>query len=155
MTEPTATDIARAEALTRYLHDNIPLTTAMAIRVVPSVLGELRLSAPHAPNRNPHNTVFGGSLATLAIAAGWTLLFDALQREGLDAALVIQHFDCNYRAPAAAEFYADTRLPEDWPAFLEQLRNRGRARLNLPVQLSCAEQPVLTAHARYVAILEG
>ncbi|UVE18893.1 thioesterase domain-containing protein [Pseudomonas sp. LS44] len=147
-------DITRAETLTRYLHENIPLTQFMAIRALPSVPGQLRLSAPHAPNRNPHNTVFGGSLATLAIATGWTLLFDALQREGLKAALVIQHFACDYRAPAAAEFVAAARLPEDWPAFLDTLRNRGRARLNLPIQLSCTDQPVLTAHARYVAILE-
>ena len=148
-------DLARATALTQYLHDNIPLTAAMAIRVEPTVPGRLRLSAPQAPNRNPHNTVFGGSLATLAIAAGWTLLFEALQHEGVDAALVIQHFACDYRAPAAAEFSAEAALPEDWPVFVEQLLSRKRARLSLAIQLSCAGQQVLTAHARYVAMLEA
>lgn len=148
-------DLARASALTQYLHENIPLTAAMAIRVEPTEPGRLRLSAPQAPNRNPHNTVFGGSLATLAIAAGWTLLFEALQGEGLDAALVIQHFACDYRAPAAAEFSAEAVLPEDWPQFVEQLRSRRRARLNLAIQLSCAGQQVLSAQARYVAMLEA
>ncbi|AYC35115.1 hypothetical protein D3880_16140 [Pseudomonas cavernae] len=151
----TEVDIARAAALTRYLHEHIPLSVAMALRVEPSAPGRLRLSAPHAPNRNPHDTVFGGSLATLAIAAGWTLLFDAMRRESIAAALVIQHFECDYLAPAAAEFAAEAVLPEDWPGFLEQLRKRGRARLNLPVRLSCAGQDVLTAHARYVAIQES
>ena len=72
MTEPNADDLQRAEALTRYLHENIPLSQFMQIRVLPSAPGSLWLSAPQAPNRNPHTTEFGGSLATLSIAAGWT-----------------------------------------------------------------------------------
>ncbi|MBO3276414.1 YiiD C-terminal domain-containing protein [Pseudomonas schmalbachii] len=155
MTIPTSDDIARAEALTRYLHEHIPLTVAMDIRAQPSPPGHLRLSAPHAPNRNPHNTVFGGSLATLAIAAGWTLLFDALRREELHAALVIQHYECDYRAPAAAEFVAEAVLPAEWPAFVEQLRTRKRARLKLPVSLTCEGREVLTASAMYAARMEG
>ncbi|CAD5107368.1 YiiD C-terminal domain-containing protein [Zestomonas carbonaria] len=154
MTDPIDEDIAHADALTRYLHDNIPLTVAMGIRVQPAAPGHLRLSAPHAPNRNPHGTVFGGSQATLAIAAGWTLLFDALRREGIDAALVIQHYQCDFRAPAAAEFVAEAVLPDDWPAFVERLRARRRARLELSVCLSCEGREVLTAEAVYVARLE-
>lgn len=148
-------DSERADALTRFLHANIPLTQAMAIAVLPDAPGRLRLVAPHLPNRNPHGTVFGGSLATLAIATGWTLLFDALREEGLDAGLVIQHFECDYLAPAAAEFIGEASLPEDWPAFVAQLRGRGRARLELAVDLSCDGRTVLTAKARYVARVEG
>ncbi|WP_027896389.1 YiiD C-terminal domain-containing protein [Zestomonas thermotolerans] len=151
----TDSSLDRAEALTRYLHDNIPLTRAMALRVLPTEPGRLRLAAPHEPNRNPHGTVFGGSLATLAIAAGWTLLFDALRAEGLAFGLVIQHYQCDYRAPAAAEFVAEAELPADWPAFLERLRARGRARLTLPLRLYCEGREVLGAEAVYVARLEG
>jgi thioesterase domain-containing protein len=155
MTEPTEQDIARADALTHYLHDNIPLSEAMALRVEPSAPGSLRMSAPHTPNRNPHGTVFGGSLATLAIAAGWTLLFDALEGEGLHVALVIQHFECDYLAPSAAEFVAEAALPDTWPAFVEQLCTRKRSRLTLPVRLSCEGREVLVASAVYAARLES
>ncbi|MCY1299447.1 putative thioesterase domain protein [compost metagenome] len=147
-------DTEHAEALTRFLHANIPLTQAMAIRVLPGAPGRLRLAAPHAPNRNPHGTVFGGSLATLGIAAGWTLIFDALRREGLEVGLVIQRYECDYLAPAAAEFVAEACLPEDWPGFVARLRQGRRARLRLPVRLTCEDREVLTANASYVAIPE-
>jgi len=150
--EPHAASLTPA-ALTTFLHEQIPLTAAMALRVVALDAQTLRVAAPLAPNRNPHGTVFGGSLATLGIVAGWTLLYCTLAREGLNASLVIQHYDCDYLAPAGAEFSAEARLPEDWPRFIEALHQKGRGRCEVSVQLSCDDRLVLTAKARYAARL--
>ncbi len=142
-----------AAALNRYLHEHIPLAAAMQLQVTHADGQRIRVAAPLAANRNPHGTVFGGSLATLAIVSGWTLLYDALQRAGLPASLVIQHFDADYRAPAAAEFSAESELPEQWPDFLQTLQKRGRARLDLAIRLSCDDRQVLHARAVYAAQL--
>ncbi|WP_028081159.1 YiiD C-terminal domain-containing protein [Solimonas soli] len=139
--------------LTAFLHEQIPLTAAMSLRVTHADEAALAIDAPLTPNRNPHGTVFGGSLATLAIVAGWTLLYRALGRSGLAAALVIQHVECDYLAPADRAFRAAARLPEAWPHFLETLRAKGRARCEVAVQLFCDGRLVLTAKARYAARL--
>lgn len=152
MSEPLAPPPG-ADALTRFLHEQIPLTAAMALRVLQADAQVLRVAAPLAPNRNPHGTVFGGSLATLAIVTGWTLLYRALAAEQLAASLVIQHYDCDYLLPADREFVAEARLPDDWPQFVETLRTRRRARCDVAVQLSCDDRVVLTAKARYAARL--
>lgn len=144
----------RAAQLNHYLHTEIPLAAAMALQVTQADGHQLQLAAPLAPNRNPHGTVFGGSLATLAIACGWTLLFDALQRENLAAALVIQQFRADYLAPATGRFTASAQLPEHWPEFIARLRSRGRARLALDIVLACDDREVLRAHASYAARIE-
>lgn len=139
--------------LTRYLHEHIPMAAAMQLRVLVADGVQLHMAAPLAPNRNPHGTVFGGSLAALAIATGWTLLFDALAREAVDAALVVQQVDSRFLAPATGRVTAIARLPEDWLQFLQTLRTRRRARLQLAIALSCDDLPVFSATATYAARL--
>lgn len=139
-------------SLTAFLHEQIPLTAAMQLQVQACGEGRLRLSAPLPPNRNPHGTVFGGSLATLGIVAGWTLLHVELAQCGLQPSLVIQHYDCDYLAPAAANFTAEAQLPEDWPRFVEALQAGRRARLDVAVRLTCEDRAVLAARARYAAL---
>ena len=148
-----AAPLSSAAALDAFLHEQIPLTAAMSLRVLHADGERLRIAAPLQPNRNPHGTVFGGSLATLGIVAGWTLLHRLLQAHAPDAALVIQHYDCDYLAPADREFVAEAHLPDDWPRFIAALREKGRARCEVQVQLSCDERVVLTAKARYAARL--
>ena len=58
-----------ARELEAYLHDRIPLSRAMAIAVVEAGPERVRLAAPLAPNINHRDTVFGGSAASLAMAA--------------------------------------------------------------------------------------
>lgn len=142
------------DELTRYLHDHIPLAAAMQLRVAVADGVQLCLEAPLAPNRNPHGTVFGGSLATIAIACGWTLLFDALRCERLEASLVVQRFEADFSAPATGVFRAHAALPEEWPGLVDTLRTRRRARLRLPVVVSCDDRQVFAALASYAARLQ-
>jgi thioesterase domain-containing protein len=140
------------DALTAYLHEQIPLTRAMDLRVLRSEAGLAEISAPLAPNRNPHHTVFGGSLATLGIVCGWLLLNQALAAEGLDAQLVVHNSDCEFIAPADDTFVATTTMPlEEWPRFLAMLRRRGRARITVVTEIRVRDQRVLEHRGSYVA----
>jgi thioesterase domain-containing protein len=60
--------------LQAYLHEHIPLTRALAVEVVEVGLQRVQLAAPLAPNRNHRQTAFGGSVASLAMLAGWSWL---------------------------------------------------------------------------------
>ncbi|MFB3040360.1 MAG: YiiD C-terminal domain-containing protein, partial [Candidatus Poribacteria bacterium] len=62
-------------ALEEYLHEHIPLSKAIGVKVVEADSAGVTLSAPLAPNINHRETVFGGSASAVAILAAWTLLY--------------------------------------------------------------------------------
>ena len=80
-------------AVEAYLHEHIPLSAAMGTRVVRADPAEVRLEAPLEPNLNHRATAFGGSVAALAILAGWTVVHLRLRTEGVEARTVIQRSD--------------------------------------------------------------
>jgi len=55
-----------------YLHEHIPISSAMGVRVVACDESGVRLTAPLYPNINHRATVFGGSASAVAILAAWT-----------------------------------------------------------------------------------
>lgn len=142
--------------LTAYLHDQIPLTHAMGVQVVEATPQRVRLSAPLQANRNPHGTVFGGSLATLGTLAGWVLLYRRLYVAGADAMLVVRRSELDYQAAAAGDVIAECNLSEpDGAGFVETLSTTGKARLQLRPTVFCDQRCVLQQSATYVAIAES
>lgn len=141
--------------LETYLHDHIPLSRAMDVRVV-SCSGEMvELAAPLQPNINVHGTAFGGSVATLGLLAAWSALHLRLQREGLECQLVIHRSQAEYLAPIDGEFTALARIDEAlWPAFEHTLERRGKARLNVVAELNFAGRVAGRLSGEFVAIAE-
>ena len=141
------------EQLTAYLHEHIPLVAAMQLRVLRNDEQGLVIEAPLEPNRNHRGTGFGGSLVTLGIAAGWSLLQQALRREGLQARVVVQRSECDYLEPVTAAFSAAAAVqPEEWAKFADSLRQRGRARIVVHSTLHCAGREVVRHSGTFVAI---
>ncbi len=94
----------------------------------------LLLRAPFAPNRNHMQTVFGGSLQTLATLAGWGMTLILIEdRDSVD--IVIRDSHARFRKPVTTDFEAFCSMPEK--SVVEKFNNRlqksGRARLELPV----------------------
>lgn len=121
--------------LETYLHDHIPLSRAMAVRVISITDQQLTLAAPLAPNINHRDTVFGGSAASVATLAAWSLLHLRLVAAGQPSRVVIQHSTMDYLAPIAGDFTATATLDGDWDSFLRMLTRRGRARIALRAEL--------------------
>jgi thioesterase domain-containing protein len=138
---------------TEYLHHNIPLTAALGVHVVSCMPDSLRVAAPLTLNRNHHGTAFGGSLATLAIIGGWSLLHHALTAEGIDTRLVVQHTECDFLEPVAADFAAETRLPpaEEWTRFVKMLRKFRRGRITVETDLYAGDRKVVTQRGTFAA----
>jgi thioesterase domain-containing protein len=136
-------------AVERYLHQQIPLSAAMGVRVRMATPQRVQLAAPLAPNVNHQETVFGGSAAALATLSAWTLLHVRMAREQLRARLVIQRSSMEYERPIPGDFDAVCRFSDEpaWERFRATLARRGRARLRL-----CA---CLLHEARRVATFEG
>jgi thioesterase domain-containing protein len=140
--------------LERYLHQQIPLSAAMGVRVRMATPERVQLAAPLAPNVNHTDTVFGGSAAALATLSAWALLHLRIARAGLDARLVIQRSSMEYERPIPGDFDAVCRFSDElaWERFRATLARRGRARLTLAAHLVYDAQRMATFAGDFVAL---
>lgn len=124
-------------ALETYLHDHIPLSRAMAVRVVSISENKVILGAPLGPNINHRDTVFGGSASALAILCAWSLLHLRLTAAAQPSRVVIQRNSMDYLAPISGDFTATATnpSPESWDGFLRMLTRRGLARITVGAEL--------------------
>src|SRR5258708_20307400 len=77
-----------ARDLEAFLHEKIPLTRAMGLRVAESTAVRLVLEAPLAANVNHLGTAFGGSLHALPTLACYAPLWTLLREAGAAPHLV-------------------------------------------------------------------
>ena len=141
--------------LERYLHEQIPLSAAMGVRVRMATLERVQLAAPLAPNLNHNETVFGGSAVALATLACWTLLHLRVASAGLRARLVIQRSSMEYERPVPGEFDAVCRFSDElaWERFRSLFVRRGRARLTLAAHLVYDAQRMASFEGDFVGLV--
>jgi len=141
-------------SIERYLHEQIPLSAAMGIRVTHAAVDCVRLSAPLGPNINHNETVFGGSAASVATLAAWALLHLRLTGEGVRARVVIQRSRMEYQRPIPGDFEARCRFADTagWDRFRTLLGRRGRARITLAADLIYQDECVSAFEGEFVAI---
>lgn len=139
--------------LEHYLHAQIPLSQAMAVRVVSIDDHAVVLSAPLAPNTNHHASVFGGSAAVLAMLAAWSLLHTRLRAAGVTSRLVIQRSSIEYLRPMAGEFIARATLGEmlHWVRFNAALARRRPARIGVRAVVEHAGEVAVRFTGEFVA----
>ncbi len=141
------------EALVRYLHEHIPLSRAMDVSVLEASAWRVELQAPLEPNINVHGTMFGGSTATLALLAAWSVLHLRLEAEGIANRLVIHRTEMEYLAPIEGTARALSRLGEEgWAAFVHTLARRGRARLRVSAEVMFGDVVAGRLAGAFVAI---
>ena len=99
------------KAVQRYLHQHIPISRQMGMRVVALEPPGVTLCAPLTPNLNHEATAFGGSTPALAILTGWTRLYVRLWSITEPRRIVIQRSAMQYIAPIADEFCATAAAP--------------------------------------------
>ena len=149
MTEPS-------EQLEKFLHENIPLTSAMGVRVIRADREEVLLTAPLAVNGNHHGTLFGGSASAVAILCAWSWLHLRLSEEGLDPDVVIQRSTMEYLLPGRSDVTA--RCPgvseRVWRRFLATYRRFGKARIELPATVRVADETVASLKGVFVALAD-
>jgi thioesterase domain-containing protein len=125
----------------------------MAVRVVIADGEAVVLSAPLGPNINHRETVFGGSAASVATLAAWSLLHVRLQAAGLPSRLVIQRSTMDYLLPMASDFSARAKLEAgaDWDVFMRMLTRKGRGRIRVGSTLECEGQRAGVFAGEFVA----
>jgi thioesterase domain-containing protein len=143
-------------ALEEALLREIPMSDAMGAGIVEAAPSGVLLTAPLAPNVNHRATAFGGSVAALAMLAGWLLVEVRLGDAGLHAHTVVQTSEVRFLAPARGALEARAAPPDDqdWSRFARTLQRRGRARVRLRAEVHSAGALVAVLEAAYVSIAE-
>ncbi len=135
--ESSSTVVGNAEAMELYLHKHIPLAAAIGVRVHAAKPDETVLEAPLSPNRNHRATAFGGSLSSLAMLAGWTVVHCILRARDIAGTIVIQRSRQHFSEPVTDAFLAACHGPT--PAalahFIESVERYGKGRLHLKVTI--------------------
>lgn len=144
-------DLAKVEI---YLHEHIPITRAMGLKVTGYDGQSVRLWAPLEPNLNHRQTAFGGSVSALGILAGWTLLHIKLGESGDRAQLVIQHSETGYMGPVDRDFTATCGMPgtREWARFEQAFQRYGKARIPLESLIEAGGQVLARHKGSYVAV---
>ena len=142
------------QQLESILHVEIPITQAMQIKVLDCSEIEVLLSAPLEPNINHKQTAFGGSLYSVAVLSGWSMVYVLLSRLGINAQIVIHQSEISYLAPVATAIEAHCELSSDTDIekFNKLMLRKGRARLKLKSRIVSEGKDAVVFDGVYVCI---
>jgi thioesterase domain-containing protein len=140
------------DQLEQYLHEKIPVSAAMGVRVLEANAVRVVLEAPLEANHNHLGTAFGGSLNTMATLAAYSLLFLAL--DDMEAHLVIAESSVRYRKPVRHDLRAICRQPEAaaLAVFKDQYRRKGKSRISLKATIEEDGGTAVEFEADFVAL---
>ncbi len=144
----------KSQELTAYLRKQIPLAAAMQVSAADYDGATLHLAAPLSPNINHHETAFGGSIATLAILGGWSLLHLALTESEVAARLMIQKITLEYLRPIDGDFEAIATKTTDVNDFVAAVQRRRKGRCSLIVEVHSKGRCCAKLEGHYVALAE-
>lgn len=124
--------LRRAEA---FLHEQIPLTRAMGLRVVSHDENGFTVEAPVALNSNHLRTAFGGSINAVATLAAYGLLWVELDDPAVH--VVVAESSIRFLRPVRMTIHATCQRPspDEWKAFKEEFARAGKARIKLRVKV--------------------
>ncbi len=98
--------------LQNKLHNEIPLTKMMGIKVQEYNEKELITTAPLNININDKGTAFGGSLATMTIISAWSLCWLITEELGLQSNnIVVIKNEHSYKKPVTKDLVCITTKP--------------------------------------------
>ena len=142
------------KTITAYLHQHIPLTAHMGVCVTAYNGTSVRLFAPLEANLNHQNTAFGGSLSTLGIMAGWTLLHIRLQEATISNRLVIQKSTMEFLKPATGDLEAvcSQANAEEWARFTQMITEKEKSRITLTAEIFSQNQRVAINEGVFVSL---
>lgn len=140
-----------AKDLEKYLHEQIPASSKLDIRVRNCSSAQVELIAPLSTNLNHKNTAFGGSLSVIAILAGWSMVF--LQLPGTKNEIVIQESSISYLKAAKGDFSAISQYDETakWKKFIKSFDRHGKGRVSVTSNVYCNGEIVAKHNGLYVA----
>jgi thioesterase domain-containing protein len=124
----------------------IPLSAAMEFSIEALSLDAIRVTAPLQPNVNIHGSGFAGSIYSVAVLTGWALCTHILDQYQIDAELVVAKAEIKYRTPVTTDLECNVNVAvAARELFLQGIREQGKGRLLLDIEVGDLPQAVLQA----------
>ena len=140
-----------AQELQQTWHQTIPMSKAMNVQICHFDEQELRTSSDLLFNKNLHNTMFAGSIYTLATLTGWGWVYCQLALHKQQADIVLADANIRYHAPIKGVAIARTAI-ELVQDDAKRLATSNKARFTITVEISCGDQVVARFVGLYVDI---
>lgn len=129
--------MSSVDDIEQFLYANIPLSTAIGLKIKQATSDSVELYAPLEPNMNDKRTAFSGSIASTLFLSGWVLTRLLVQAGGMnlsDYDVVIANSDIKFQAPITGDFRAVTTpaMQKDAAAtFQQRLATTGKSKLEI------------------------
>lgn len=121
--------------LENKLHNEIPLTKFMDLKITKYDEKELITVAPLNKNINDKGTAFGGSLATLTIISGWSICWLISKELEINSEnIVVIKNEHSYRKPVTKELICYTKRPTKDE--IENLKNKLLLKKSASIKIS-------------------
>lgn len=121
------------ELQTRW-QEQIPISDKMGIRITQFTGYRFEISALLNANLNPHNSMFAGSVFSMATLTGWGMVWLLMKERHLTASIVLADSHIRYRKPITERPRAVVSL-DSLSGDLDRLANGRKARVKLEVIL--------------------
>lgn len=138
-------------AAEKFLHEQIPITRAMGVRVVANDENGFAIEAPVALNSNHLRTAFGGSINAVATLAAYGFLW--LELNEAAAHVVVAESSIRFLRPVRETIRAICPRPaaEELTAFQSQFMAKGKARIALRVNVIEGSETAAEFEGSFVA----
>ncbi|MGA1932414.1 YiiD C-terminal domain-containing protein [Arcobacter sp. YIC-464] len=120
--------------LENKLHNEIPLTKLMDIKINTFNDKELITTAPLKININDKGTAFGGSLSTMTIISSWSMCWLISQELNIDSKnIVVIKNENSYRKPVTKDIlcYTQKPSPKEIENVAQKIKEKGSASLKI------------------------
>src|SRR4051812_3734504 len=135
----------------KFLHEQIPITRAMGLRVVANDEAGFTVEAPVALNSNHLRTAFGGSINAVATLAAYGFLWIEIN----DAAghVVVAQSSIRFLRPVRETIRATCARPDanSLATFRSQFGEKRKAGITLRVNVTEANETAAEFEGRFVA----
>ena len=122
------------EELQKKLHNEIPLTKYMDIKIKEYNEKELITTAPLSININDKGTAFGGSLSTMTIISSWSLCWLISKELGFNSKnIVVIKNENSYKKPVTKDIVCYTQKPsqQEIATLKEKLQTKKSASIKI------------------------
>lgn len=140
-----------SSALQTVWHNTIPLSKAMDIQISYFDERQLITHCDEQFNKNLHNTMFAGSIYTLATLTGWGWVYLQLQQLQLKGDIVLAKANIEYHSPIKGIGYAKV-CAESVSGDLSRLTQGKNARMKLITHLYSGDNIAATFTGSYAVL---
>ncbi len=143
--------MSQANYWNQKIHKEIPATLTLGLEIIQLDVNSISVKAPLDKNINGHQTAFAGSIFTLGITTGWTLISNHLHQQNIPVSVVAGQAQIRYRKPIANELFAwaDLRTSNTIQIWKNDWQQNRSAKENLIIYIGSPNEPAAELSATF------